>query len=302
MKRIALAWGIFFCLLPLAHSQTGGVTVELSLTQNQLLPDEKMHLKVSIQNQSGQNLKLGTESDYINFTVLDEKQNPVPPLGTNQVYTDGEVTIPSGETATREFNLTPAFDFRRPGHYSIKASVHVPQWRRDIPSTSAATFTVAQGTPVANMPNLQGGVPLLLGSSNALPEVRRYVLEKGDTGSGVNLYVRLLDESGHTVRLISTGPYFGYSTPEARLDQNTVLHLLHQTAAKDFTYHAIDALGQILERQTYEYLDSRPVLQSDGIGGVKVAGGVRKLTDNDLPPNEKETAIPAATFPGAKRN
>ena len=302
MKRIVLAWGVLFCLLPLVRSQTGGVTVNLNLTQNQLLPDEKMHLKVSIQNQSGQDLKLGTESDYINFTVLDEKQNLVRPLGTNQVYTDGEITIPSGDTATREFNLTPAFDFRYPGHYSIKASVHVPQWRRDIPAAAPATFTIIQGTPVANIPTLQGGVPLLRADSNAPPEVRRFVLEKGDTGSGVNLYVRVLDENGHTVRLIPTGPYFGYSTPEARLDGNTVLHLLHQTAAKNFTYHVIDALGQILERQTYEYLDSRPVLQADGIGGVNVVGGVRKFSANDLPPSEKETAIPAATFPGAKRN
>ena len=276
--------------------------MELSLAQDQLLPDEKMHLKVTIQNQSGQNLKLGTESDYINFTVLDEKQNPVPPLGTNQVYTDGEVTIPSGETATREFNLTPAFDFRRPGHYSMKASVRVAQWHRDIPAASPATFTINQGTPLANMPNLQGGVPLLRGPSNAPPEVRRFILEKGDTGGGVNLYVRLLDSAGHTVRLIPAGPYFGFSSPEVRLDQYTSLHLLHQTAAKYFSYYVIDALGQILERQTYEYRDARPVLQSDGTGGVTVAGGIRKLTENDLPPNEKETAIPAATFPGAKRN
>ena len=296
-------WGLLFGLLPLAYSQKGGVTVNLNLAQNQLLPDEKMHLKVTIENQSGQEIKLGTESDYITFVVLDEKQIAVAPLGTNQVYTEGEISIPSGKNATREFNLTSAFDFARPGHYSIKATVRIRQWQTDVSSQQPATFTIIPGTPVANVPLLQGGVPLLHTASNEMPEVRRFLLEKADTGSGMRLYVRITDPSGgHTIRLVPVGPYFGYSTPDAQLDQFTALHLLHQTGAKDFAYYVIDALGQILERQTFQYVDTRPGLQKDATGGVVVTGGVRKISESDLPPAQKETAMPVAPFPGAKRN
>ena len=304
MKRIVILWALLFGLVPLARSQGSALSAEMSLEQNQLLPDEKMHLKLSILNRSGADLKLGTESDWITFSVAGEKNALVPELGTNHVYIDGEFTLPAGQSASREFNLTPYFDIRQPGRYTVKAAIKIPQWGQAIrvPETS---FTIVSGTRLENLPELGQpvGVPLLSGQGNQPPEIRRYYMEKSDAAAGTKLYVRLTDASGgKTLRLVPLGPFFSYINPEVKLDRYNDLHVLHQTDAKAFSYCVIDTLGQILERQTYQYTDRRPSLRADGQGGVVVAGGARVVSASDLPPTEKPAPVSSAnaSFPGVK--
>ncbi len=302
MKRIVVVWALFLGFLPLAQAQGVAVSATLSLENNQLLPDEKMHLKLAIENRSGRELKLGTTSDWLTFTVLGERNAVVSQMGTNHVYVEGETTVPAGETATREFNLTPYFDFRQPGRYTIKATIKIPEWQQEF-AAEQTTFTIVNGLRLANVPELEVGVPLLQSRANQPPEIRRYRLEKSDVTAGMKLYVRLTDASGsRTLRLVPLGLYFGFSDPDVKLDRYNDLHVLHQTDAKTFTYCVIDTLGQILERQTYRYTDQRPFLRADADGGVAVAGGARVISDSDLPPPEKQPATPAAggSFPGSK--
>lgn len=166
-------WALLFGLLPLARSQGVAVSAELSLEQNQLLPDEKMLLKLRVENRSGQDLKLGTESNWLTFTVLGEKNTVAAPLGTDQDYLEGETNVPAGMSASREFNLTPHFDFHQPGRYSVKATIRIPQWHQEI-AVPAVTFTVVKGIRLANLPDLDTpvGVPFLQGRDNQPPEVR----------------------------------------------------------------------------------------------------------------------------------
>jgi hypothetical protein len=109
----------------------------------------------------------------------------------------------------------------------------------------------------------------------------------------MKLFVRLTDATGsHTMRLVPIGPYFSFGQPDVKLDRANDLHVLHQTGAQLFTYCVINTLGQILERQTYQYTDQRPSLRGDTGGGVVVFGGRRVETDSDLPP--PQPAAPAA--------
>ena len=302
MKRIVVVWALLLGLLPLAEAQGVAVSAALSLENSQLLPDEKMHLKLAVENRSGRDLKLGTTSDWLTFTVVGERNSVVSQMSTNHVYIEGETTVPAGETATREFNLTPYFDFRQPGRYTVKATIKLPEWQQEV-AAQETTFTIVKGIRLANIPDLEVGVPLLQSRDNQPPEIRRYRLEKSDVTAGMKLYVRLTDASGsQTLRLIPLGLYFGYSDPDVKLDRFNDLHVLHQTDAKTFTYCVIDTLGQILERQTYQYTDQRPGLRDDGNGGVAVVRGARVISDSDLPPPEKPPAAPAggAGFPGSK--
>ncbi|MGA2555313.1 MAG: hypothetical protein ABSG04_03480 [Verrucomicrobiota bacterium] len=302
MKRIVVVWALLLGFLPLAQAQGVAVSAALSLENNQLLPDEKMHLKLAIENRSGRDLKLGTTSDWLTFTVLGERNSVVMQTGTNHVYVEGEATVPAGETASREFNLTPYFDLRQPGRYTVKATIKLPEWQQEV-AAEETTFTIVKGIQLASIPDLEVGVPLLQTRANQPPEIRRYRLEKSDVMAGMKLYVRLTDASGsRTLRLVPLGLYFGYSDPDVKLDRFNDLHVLHQTDAKSFTYCVIDTLGQILERHTYKYTDQRPFLRNDADGGVAVAGGARVISDSDLPPPEKQPAAPAAgaSFPGSK--
>jgi hypothetical protein len=302
MKRIVALWALLFGFLPPARSQVVAVTAVMSLDQTILLPDEKMYLKLSIENRSGQDLKLGTQSDWLTFTVLGDKNAVVPELGPDHVYTEGETNVPAGLSASREFNLTPYFDFRRPGRYTVKATVKIPQWQQEV-MVPPITFDVVNGIRLSNLPDMVVGVPFLRGQSNQPPVIRRYFLERSDSTAGNRLYVRLTDASGgQTIRLVPIGTYFSYAKPDVMLDQFNDLHVLHQTGAQTFSYCDIDTLGQIVERQTYQYTDQRPALRADGKGGVVVAGGARIVSDSDLPPPPKETLGPPAQmdFPGSK--
>ena len=300
MKRIVVLWILLFGLLPLARAQAFAVSGELSLAQKQLLPDEKMHLKLTVQNRSGQDLKLGTESDWLTFTVMGEKNEAVAPLGTNHVYIEGETTVPAGNSASREFNLTPFFDFRQPGRYSVKATIRIPEWG-GVVEVPPASFTIVKGIRLASLDDLEVGVPLLQREPNQPPEMRKYKFEKSDAMGSMRLYVRLTDATGsQTLRLIPVGPLFSFSEPEVRLDRYNDLHVLHQTDAKKFNYCVIDTLGQILERQTWQYTDQRPGLRADAEGGVSVAGGARIVSDSDLPPPQKAVPALPVSFPGSK--
>lgn len=302
MKRIVVLWALFLAVLPPALAQSIGVFATLNVEEKQLLPDEKMHLKLTVENRSGRDLKLGTTSDWLTFTVLGERKSVVSPIGTNHVYIEGETNVPQGESASREFNLTPYFDFRQPGRYTVKATIKIPEWQREV-AAQEASFDIVSGLAVANLPDLEVGVPLLQPRGNQPPQIRRYRLEKSDATAGAKLYVRLTDATGsQTLRLVPLGPYFSYSEPAVKLDGFNNLHVLHQTDAKMFTCCVINPLGQVLERQTYRYTNERPTLRAETDGTVVVAGGEREISESDLPPPEKQAAAPPVngSFPGSK--
>lgn len=270
------------------------MSADLSLEQSQLLPDEKMYLRLTIQNRSGADLLLGTVSNWLTFTVLGEKNALVDQLRDDYDYAAGETNVPAGLSASRDFNLTPYFNFRQPGRYTVKATIKIPQWQGEV-MTQPVAFTIVNGIRLGNMPDLSVGVPLLHSASNQPPEIRKYFLERSDANGGMKLFVRLTDASGgRTLRLTPIGPFFSYTQPNVMLDRYNQLNVLHQTGAQVFTYCVIDTQGQILERQTYQYTDQRPVLRGDGKGGVVVFGGARVVTASDLPPAEPASPAPSA--------
>jgi hypothetical protein len=302
MKRTVVLGLLLFGCLASARSQDSAVTAELSLEQNQLLPDEKMYLKLTLHNRAGQDLKLGVDSDWITFTVAGEKNDLAPQIGTGHVPIDGEFTLPAGLYGSREFNLTPYFDFRQPGRYTVRASIKIPQWQQVV-AVQPATFTVVKGTPLSNLPEMAVGVRLLNAESNQPPEIRKFSLEKSEATAGGKLYVRLTDATGgRTLRLVPVGNFFAFSQPDVKLDRYNNLHVLHQTDAKAFTYCVIDTQGMIVERQTYQYVDRRPALREGSNGMVDVAGGSRVISANDLPPDQPAESAPSSNgiFPGSK--
>ena len=118
-------------------------------------------------------------------------------------------------------------------------------------------------------------------------------LQKVSLASGMKLYFQLTDETGsRTLRAFPIGQMTSFSEPEAQIDRFSNLHVLHQTGARSFNYCVINPLGQILDRQTWVYTDSRPVLRSDAEGGIVVGGGARKFSASDLPPGIQGPARP----------
>jgi hypothetical protein len=120
-------------------------------------------------------------------------------------------------------------------------------------------------------------------AENRLPETRKYILQRSVNLKAMRLYLRLTDANEtRNYRVYPIAPMVSFTNPEAQLDAESNLHVLHQTGARSFNYSIINPDGEMIERQTYEYTSSRPVLRLDKEGKLTVVGGVRKKTSSDI--------------------
>jgi hypothetical protein len=281
MKRIGLLAALAFLAVSTAQAQLNGVTAELKLDQEQYLPGEDLQLKVRISNRSGQPITLGTYNDWVVMSVTSENNAPCDKLGDMPIQ--GEFSLLTGQVGIKALNPTPYFNFRQQGRYLVTAKIRIPQWHQEI-TCKSATFTVADGVPLPGFANLQFGMLLPPGVSNAVPEIRKYSLLKISDIKDIKLYFRLTDSAGKTLRVFPIAGMTSFSEPEVQIDRENNLHVLHQTGARSFNYAVISPDGQWVARQTYMYTGTRPVLRANGTGQIFVAGGVRRLSQNDFPP------------------
>ena len=116
------------------------------------------------------------------------------------------------------------------------------------------------------------------------PEVRRYALEQANyLRSQLRLYLRLTDADGHVMKVFPLGPMVSFGNPEHQIDKESQLHVLYQNGARAFNYTVVDPNGEIVVRQTHDYVSTRPRLQLNEAGKVVVVGGSRRITASDVP-------------------
>ncbi|MEP6662239.1 MAG: hypothetical protein ABJC04_01125 [Verrucomicrobiota bacterium] len=267
-----------FCaaFLSSAHAQVNAVTVELTLDQEQYLANEDMRVGVKVINLSGQPISLGTDNEWLSFTVQARDQFVVSQL--SEIPVKGEFSVPSSKQAIKRLNLTPYFDFRQPGRYQITAKVKIAQWDKEITS-HPLTFDIVMGT---KLKEFDFGVPS--NSTNAAPEIRRYILQQATFLRQMRLYLRLTDDTGSKVfRVFPLAPMTSFSNPEAQVDKTSNLHVLNQTGAKSFSYTVVNPNGEIIKQETHDYSNTRPVLRSNAEGNILVVGGTLRLTSNAVP-------------------
>jgi hypothetical protein len=281
MRKIVLLAALAVLVVLPVRAQVSGVSAQLSLDEQQYIPGEDIQLKVSIMNRSGQPITFGTDNDWLTVTILDDGNVSAPKTGDMPVQ--GEFSLQSGELGVKTVNPAPYFNLDKMGHYRILATVKIPQWNQEITCKPVA-FAIGYGVPVLNMANLSFGVPPAPGESNSPPVVRSYSLLKANHLSELKLYFRLTDSYGKIIRVFPLARMLSFSSPEEQVDRLNNLHVLSQTGARDFIYCVLGTDGQWIERQTYVYTDTRPVLHTDNTGDVYVLGGARQLSMDDYPP------------------
>ncbi len=280
MRKFAI---VFVLLCAMAHTvmaQHNGVTLDLEIDQQQYLSGEDVRATLTIVNRSGQPLILGATTNWISFDVIGEHEYVAHKLGEMPVKQ--AFTLMTGQTIVREFNITPYFDFRKPGRYSLRAVVRIPQWKQEM-ACKPAIFTVEKGTPLTGLGDLAFGVPLPAGVTNAPPDIRRYGLLRVSFLDQMRLYFQLSDGTGRPLRVYPLARIVDFRDPEAEMDRFNHFHVLVQTGARVFTYCEINTSGTLLARQYHEYSESRPRLRLTDDGHVFVGGGRRLLTSNDYP-------------------
>jgi hypothetical protein len=265
------------------------LSVEIVPSQEQFLPDEQLMVAVRITNLSGQSLHLGADSAWLKLSV--EAKDGFIVSRQGEVPVVGEFTLDSSKVAIKHLNLTPNFSLTRPARYLVTATVHVGDWNQDFIS-KPATFDVIEG---AKLWEQDFGVPVAAGE----PEVRKYSLQQASYLKHLKLYVRVTGQGGDKVFCVRPlGNMVSFSEPEPQVDGNSNLHVLWQTGARGFAYRVVNPNGEVIVRQTYDYIGTRPHLKVNEAGRIIVAGGVRRLTQDDLPAGEPAAApvpLPPAT-------
>lgn len=259
------------------------VTVEVTQDQQQFLPGEELLTAVRITNRSGRPLHLGQGQDWLTFSVQGREEEIVEKMG--EVPVEGEFTVESSRVATKRVDLEPYLALNRPGSYSVIANVRIKDWNQTITS-APKSFEIIDGVKLWEQ---DVGLPAAEGATNAVPEVRKYVLQQANyLRTQLRLYVRLMDGSGaRTFRVFQIGPMVSFGRPEPQVDKFSNLHLLYQDGPRSFIYTVINPQGDIVARRTYDYAEKRPRLQPDMEGKVVVTGGVRRPTREDVPPSKE---------------
>jgi hypothetical protein len=287
MKKLAVLFGVLLAALPCA-AQLDFVSVELLLGQEQYLPNEPIIARVRIQNSSGQTLKLGDDPTWLTFVVETIEGPYVRQLKMPDVK--GEFSLGSSYTATKEVDLAPIFKLTERGKYKVIATVKVPAFNNTAFASPAKSFYIGNGTKRWEK---AFGVPATIAPPGAdgQPETRKYVLVETNPGSESKLFVRVTNPQDENLRVVMIGPMVSISKPEPQLDRWSNLHVLYQVGAKAFLYTELNPEGLVLARERHDYSDTRPTLWMNEDGRISVRGGMRRYTNEDVPPVEPSVAL-----------
>ncbi len=150
MKFSGLLLGLFVASLASASAQ---VTVEVRQDQDQFLQGEALPVTVRITNLSGQSLHLGSESNWLTFSIQSRESLVVSKIADAPVI--GAFVLDSSKVAIKRLDLAPYFSLTHPGRYAIVATVHIKDWGREVVSPPLP-FDIIAGTKIWQQ---QVGVP-----------------------------------------------------------------------------------------------------------------------------------------------
>jgi len=278
-------------MLLMGFRAAGQMSVELSLEQDQFLPNEALQMAVKITNQSGKSLHLGADHGWLTFNVEAADGSVV--VKNSEVPVAEEFDLESSQMATLHVDLQPHFQLGRPGRYKVTATMRIPQWSLSV-NSAPIIFDIINGGELWSQ---DFGVTT---SGNGAPEARQYRLIKANfLREQLRLYVRVSSGDGGTVFKVAVlGPMVSFSLPEQQVDRSSRLHVLWQTGAQSFGYVIVGPDGAVVSRDIYDNFNSRPRLTLNDNGDVIVRGGVRRLRAGEIPP----VTLPAVPLvPGTNR-
>jgi len=202
----------------------------------------------------------------------------------------GEFDLGSSQMATKHVDLQPYFDLIRPGRYRVTATVQIKDWAEAMTSP-AKEFYVITGAKIWAQ---DFGVPIPAAATNRTPEVRRYTLEKANyLRTQLRLYVQVSDPAESRVfKVVSIGKTVSFGDADTQLDRNSNLHVLFQSGASLFTYAVVNPDGGLVRQEIYDYVTARPRLNMNDDGTVTVLGGVRRLTEQEMPMVKSPDQLP----------
>ena len=280
MKRrptsVIVLCGAFLLVLS-ALEAAAQVRVDISFKRKLYVMYEPLIAAVTVHNLSGRPLLLDdtAEHRWLSFNIETADGRIIPP--NNPDYAFPPAAIEPGEKLPAAFNLTPLFPLQEFGLYRIRASVYVPEFGRFFSSPPLAV-EITDGRPIwQEVVGVPGG--------DGKPALRTITLLSHKLSRSTRLYARIEDrENGRIYATHQLGPFLTFGRPEVILDAGNEIHILQNSAPKQFLYTHLDLDGKVIDRQFYVEAGSRPRLAKQTGGTVVVSGG-RPYT-----PGEEEKA------------
>ena len=270
------AWAALLLAL-FAVDAVAQVRVDISFKRKLYVMYEPLIAAVTVHNLSGRSLLLDNTAEHrwLSFNIEAADGRIVPP--NNRDYSFPPAAIESGEKLPAAFNLTPLFPLQEFGLYRIRASVYVPEFGRFFSSPPLAV-EITEGRPIwQEVVGVPGG--------DGKPSLRTITLLSHKLSRSTRLYARIEDrENGRIYATHQLGPFLTFGRPDVILDARNEIHILQNSAPKQFLYTHLDLDGKVIDRQFYVEAGSRPRLAKQDGGTVVVSGG-RPYT-----PGEEEKA------------
>lgn len=279
------------------------VDVDLLFDRDTYLPGEPVEVSVRFANFTGGPLKLGTDPDWLQFSVERAGGRVVTKL--SDPPESGEFTLEQSTRGKLRWNLTPLFSLDDAGSYRVFAIARMPDG--EIHTTLPATFEIVTGVNL-NIPR-EVGVRLPDGSI----ERRKYILQQVNFMSKIQLYLRITDQrESRTLSITPLGTTVSFDRPQWIVDRETRFHVLHRVGSTVYAYNVFRGDGELLIRQLWTG-DPRAELQTlNESGEIGVKGAVRRLDRSDIPAplqtnsltsvQEPKTTEPAIPSPEVKKN
>ena len=269
----AAAFLLAFCVQEAAAQ----VRVDISFKRKLYVMYEPLIAAVTVHNLSGRPLLLDdtAEHRWLSFNIETADGRIIPP--NNPDYAFPPAAIEPGEKLPAAFNLTPLFPLQEFGLYRIRASVYVPEFGRFFSSPPLAV-EITDGRAIwQEVVGVPGG--------DGKPALRTITLLSHKLSRSTRLYARIEDrENGRIYATHQLGPFLTFGRPEVILDAGNEIHILQNSAPKQFLYTHLSLEGKVIDRQFYVEAGSRPRLTKQDGGTVVVSGG-RPYT-----PGEEEKA------------
>ena len=280
MKRILFP----VLLLALVSSAKGQIQIDLKLARLQYIAYEPVMATVGITNLAGRDIDLhdiGGQA-WFGFEITGGEGQPIAAISRS--VSQPPLKIEAGKRVTQKINLTPLYAVHEFGTYHVRAYIYFADLSRFFYSPRKV-FEVIGARPIWQR---TVGIP---SDKSVSGNVRTYSLLTNRLLDHTAVYVRVEDrDTGIVYATRSLGRIISMGEPQAELDRENQLHVLHCAAPRSWTYSRVGLDGEILTHTTYLETKTRPMLVHQSDGSVTVRGGVAEAAE--LPRQQAPNPVP----------
>lgn len=281
IKRIVLLGAVAALVTTTARGQ---IQLDLKLPRLQFIAYEPIIATVGITNLAGRDIDLADQGGqtWFGLEITGSEGQPIAAATTNT--SQPTLHIESGSHVTQKINLAPLYAVHELGTYHVRAYIHFADLNRFFYSPKRV-FEVTEARPIWQN---TVGIPA---NVSAPGKVRTYSLLTNRFPNHTSLYVRVEDkDTGVVYATYSLGRIIASDEPQAQLDRENQLHVLHCAAPRTWTYSRIGLNGESLAHSSFIETKTRPRLVRTDDGAIDVRGGMAQVSP--APEQSVGSAVP----------